>query len=656
MAIERMKKLTLIALNEDKERILNGLLWLSAVDVSPLSAEGRGDESKLLRRDGAVAEDEEIGGRIALLESAMKLMGMNYTAKKSMFAPRQRVVKGDFADSETGEKTESAAKRALEIQTELNEVRSSANRVGQRIRTLEPWATLPTPLNRKPSKHTSQIIGIIPAKVSADELTEIEDGDSVEHIPVWAEKINEVNSFGYVTVVYLDEFEEQLKKLLSEKDFSLAVFPEFTGTAEDNITKLKEEASHLEERRIVLEKELGSLSNENYDAVKKQIDILMNKRKLVSVRSSLLMTEKAFVLEGWYPEERESELTAFAEGFACYCEFAEPEEDEEPPVKLRNKTLIEPFEPITAMYSIPTYRGLDPTFAVAPFYFILFGMMLSDAGYGILMTVACALGLKLLHPRPGMSKILKMFMFCGISTVFWGAMFGTFFGDVVGVVSSTFFGGSTEFKPLWFNPVNDPLKMLIISYIIGYAHIMLGILLNGYMLIKRKQYLSALFDVGLWLLVLLGLPLLIAGGIVAKIGIGMAIAGAVGLVLTQGRHEKNIFKKISSGILSLYGITGYAADILSYSRILALGLSTGVIGSVFNKLGSLGGSGIFSAIIFIVIFLVGHTLNIALCSLGAYVHSSRLQFIEFFSKFYESGGRAFAALGIEEKYTDISLS
>ena len=171
-----------------------------------------------------------------------------------------------------------------------------------------------------------------------------------------------------------------------------------------------------------------------------------------------------------------------------------------------------------------------------------------------------------------------------------------------------------------------------------------------YMLIRDKQYFAAAFDVGSWIVLLLGIPVILVNPVLGGIIVG---AGALSLILTQGRDKKDIFGKIIGGVGSLYGITGYLSDVLSYSRILALGLSAGVIGSVFNKLGSLGGSNFFGVILFIVIFAVGHTLNIALSILGAYVHASRLQFIEFFSKFYESGGRKFDEFGVNAKYTEI---
>ena len=246
--------------------------------------------------------------------------------------------------------------------------------------------------------------------------------------------------------------------------------------------------------------------------------------------------------------------------------------------------------------------------------------------------------------------MVKMFAICGISTVVWGFLFGTFFGDAVGVIASTFFGSSLTLPPLWFDPVNDPITLLIVSFVVGFIHILVGLGLKMFMLIRDGHYFSAIFDVGCWVLLLIGIPVVLFS---VPVGIALIAVGAVGLILTQGRDKKGILGKIIGGVGSLYGITGYMSDILSYSRILALGLSAGVIGSVFNKLGSLGGANIIGVILFIVIFAVGHLLNLALSTLGAYVHASRLQFIEFFSKFYESGGRKFDEFGIQLKYTEL---
>ena len=192
-----------------------------------------------------------------------------------------------------------------------------------------------------------------------------------------------------------------------------------------------------------------------------------------------------------------------------------------------------------------------------------------------------------------------------------------------------------------------------------------GLGMKMYTLIRDKKYKEAIYDVVFWYL-------LVGGAIVfllstekfasmtglsfilpAAVGRGAAIAagiGAVGIVLTAGRSSSNPFKRLAKGLYELYNVTGYLSDILSYSRLLALGLATGVIANVFNKMGSMMGGGVLGAVLFTVIFVIGHTMNIGINLLGAYVHTNRLQFVEFFGKFYEGGGRKFSPFRAETRY------
>jgi V/A-type H+-transporting ATPase subunit I len=215
-------------------------------------------------------------------------------------------------------------------------------------------------------------------------------------------------------------------------------------------------------------------------------------------------------------------------------------------------------------------------------------------------------------------------------------------------------GKKFTIPPLWFNPLNDPMRLLIWSFIFGVVHLFAGMGLKGYMLIKKGKFWDALFDVGFWYLLLLGLGLLFAGGKIAEIGKYMAITGAILLVLTQGRSEKNIIKKIFSGVLSLYNTVGFMSDVFSYSRLLALGLATGVISSVINTIGTLMGFTLPGIILIVITFTIGHTFNIVINALGAYVHASRLQYVEFFGKFYEGGGKPYKPFKINTKYIRVN--
>lgn len=297
----------------------------------------------------------------------------------------------------------------------------------------------------------------------------------------------------------------------------------------------------------------------------------------------------------------------------------------------------------------------------------MFGLMLSDAAYGLIMIIGCTYCLKKIkNLEPGFRKMLKMFLYCGISTTFWGFMFGSFFGDAVNVIATTFFGRpDIRLAPIWFEPVSLPMKMLVFAFALGILHLFTGLGIKLYSCVKGGSVTDALYDAGFWymlvggaILYLLTMPMftdMLGLSFVVPAAVGnvcavLAVIGAVGIILTSGRESKNWFKRILKGLYGVYGVTSYLSDILSYSRLLALGLATSVISTVFNKMGSMLGGNIFGAIVFILVFLIGHSLNLAINALGAYVHTNRLQFVEFFGKFYEGGGRKFEPFAIHTKY------
>ena len=283
--------------------------------------------------------------------------------------------------------------------------------------------------------------------------------------------------------------------------------------------------------------------------------------------------------------------------------------------------------------------------------------MLSDAGYGLLMVIGTTIALKKFKLETSMKKTLTMFRNCGISTVFWGALFGSWFGDIVQVVSREFFGKEIGSIALWFEPLTDPVKLLLVSFGLGILHLFLGVAVAFKMTWDTGKKLDAVFDaLPIYLIVLgvapIGAEMFISvSPVLTKTGTYMLIAGVIMLVLTAGRTSKSVFGKFFGGLYALYNTaTGYLGDILSYSRLLALGLATGSIASVINLIGTMPENKVIKLILLVIVFVVGHVANLAINLLGAYVHTDRLQFVELFSKFYTGGGREFAPLAVNTKY------
>jgi len=269
--------------------------------------------------------------------------------------------------------------------------------------------------------------------------------------------------------------------------------------------------------------------------------------------------------------------------------------------------------------------------------------MLGDAGYGLIIVIGTLFAMKKFQLQGILGNLVKLMFFCGISTTIWGLLFGSVFGNF----SYAVFG--TEINAVIFDPMSDPMNFLIMSLVIGVIHLMAGMGIKAYMMIKKGDWLGAFSDVVTWYLVFIGVGLLFVG--LGHIGQWLIIAGVAGLLLTKGRHQKNIIKKFFSGLISLYGVVGFLSDILSYSRLLALGIATAVIAMVFNTLGTLAGvDNVLGIIMLIVVFIIGHAFNLAISALGAYVHTARLQYVEFFGKFYTGGGKAFKPLSFKNKY------
>ena len=417
-------------------------------------------------------------------------------------------------------------------------------------------------------------------------------------------------------------------------------------------------------------KEIEELSSYRND-IRFASDYFRIRAEKYGVISQLLQSRRVFCLEGYIPETGAQALASQLESrFDAAVEINDLKKKEKLPVLLKNNAFATPLEGITESYSLPGKKEIDPTFISACFYYILFGIMLSDAGYGLLLVLGTAFILWKFGRtmEAGMKKFMQMFLLCGISTTFWGIMFGSFFGDAVSVIGTTFLGKGEGFglKPVWFEPLSEPMRMLTFCFILALIHMFVGLGAKAYMLLKEGKVMDMIYDVVLWYVLLIAcVVFLLTVPTMADMlgvstlsatwqkpaGILMAVS-AVGIILTGGRESKNWFKRILKGLYSLYGISSWLSDILSYSRLLALGLATGVIATVFNSMGSMGGNSPGGVIMFIIVFLIGNVLNLAINALGAYVHTNRLTYVEFFGKFYEGGGTPFVPFDRETKFVE----
>lgn len=648
MAIVKMNKITLIGLEKHKEQIVEALMKLGVVEISAIKPKAPDEEwSRMVVHDGNEAAVSEVETGLVKVKSAVDYIAKYEGRKKGLFEPKRPVERKRYYEVvQNRQAVWNVVERIGKLDELLAALRAEENRLGSLIASLEPWKQLDIPVETASTKNAAIIMGTIPAAVDVEKLGQ-ELGETVPES--YLELVNSDRDQSYLFVAYYSRREEEVMGILKRSGFSRAAFKELTGTVGENLEKANRRIQSIEAERAEIEKDISAFSGE-----KENLEILHDhfvmKRDRKKVLNKLVKTDKTFMLEGWLPGEDSERVERELSGHHdCILDIRGPEKDEEHPILLKNHSLVQPFEIITELYSLPSSKGIDPNLFMAPFYFLFFGLMVSDAGYGLLMALATGFILKKYKPQGMAHKLIKLIFLGGISTFLWGVLFGGWFGDIVSAVTNRAY----TIPPLWFNPLDDPMRLLVWSFIFGAIHIFVGMGLKAHLLIKDGKPLDALFDIGSWYILLPGLVMIAAGGLVGTIGKYMALVGAATLVLTQGRSHKNILKRIMTGILSLYTITGFLSDILSYSRLLALGLATGVIASVINTMGTLFGLNIGGIIILAIVLVVGTVFNVLINSLGAYVHASRLQYVEFFGKFYEGGGKGFEPFKMNTKFINL---
>ncbi len=655
MAIVDMKKLSVVALKEEENDLVETLMGMGVAQIENIDPESMDEEiGSFLTKSSDAELISEYDAQLKLVKEAIDTLAPYVNVKKVMFAPRKNISKKIFdeiAENVTGEIE--FAQLVCDTRKRGGEIKAEQNRLQNEIDSLAHWRTLPFSLGYDGTKNTGVTLGILPVGQQSDGINEaFMEADIAAH----CEKVAEEGDGSYVYVLYHKSCEQEMMLILSKFGFG-ASSVSGADTPENMIAKLSGQIESLEKEKEASIVELRKMA-ENKLRLEALYDYISECIEKEKARAKLACTEYTVLLSGWATAEvADTVALELEKRFSCIAETAEPKEDEDYPILLKNPGIVKPVETVTEMYSLPAPHSMDPNRLMAPFFYLLFGMMVSDAGYGLVLVLATWFILKKFKPQGQSEKLIRLICYGGWATMFWGVIFGGYFGDTI-QVAYKMATGNTLTIPYLMNPSADPISVLVLSLIIGLIHLFAGMGANAYLLIKRGKVWDAVFDIGFWYLVLGGLGvfalgMMLPGTPVMDIGMWVAIAGVVGLICTQGRAKKNFFGKIIGGIGSLYDIVSYLSDLLSYSRLLALGLSTGVVASVVNTMGSMGGNTAVGWILFVAVFLIGHTFNLAINTLGAYVHSSRLQYVEFFGKFYESGGNAFRPFKRPRKYVEV---
>lgn len=662
MAILKMRKASILVRKRDRDAVLSLLQRMEALEIR---AEKSAPDDLFRRED--MSEQAERQKKNALLAlRALDILEAQAPEKKGAldgFAGRIPLTAGEYArrEEKCGE-TLGLCGEIVELEKRRAEAEAEIPKKEQQLIALQPWMLYDLPLNFEGTEKTALFPGALPNERTREELV----GELRELLPDLPFELNVVSASKEQTCVYAvcrRAEAEQLSAALRRIGFAKPPASDINPALQ--CAEVTEERDRLLKECRELQEELRAYAVHR-EAIRFAADSCSLRADRYRAAGELAQSGRVALISGFVPEIRAAGLERALDEAGAAVAFSDPAEEEEVPVALKNHFLAEPCEGVVEGYSMPSPSSFDPSFVVALFYYILYGIMLSDAAYGMLMALATGF---LLKKYPGMERSLRrnirLFFYCGLATIAAGFLFGSFFGDAVNVIASTFFHRpDIGLRALWMEPINAPMKMLAMCFAIAVIHLFCGLGCKCYICLKNKDYAGAVCDVLFWYLLVGGLIALLMTQKTAAEMFGLsafpavlaaparlcALAGAAGIVLTGGRENRGWGARIGAGLYSLYGVSSYLSDILSYSRLMALGLATGVIAQVFNKMGSMLGGSALGTLIFLLVFFVGHTMNILINALGAYVHTNRLTYVEFFGKFYEGGGRRFAPFAVNTKY------
>ena len=661
MSIVAMRKLRLIGVRSQQEKLLRDLMLLGCVQINAAEAPPENLREKL--KLGGTAQLAAKRQQQQKLQSALNVLDEYAKAKKGLLTPLPEIELSTVLDETSLPAKLERAEIILGLNEKINRLNVEENRILAAREALVPWAELALPLDRLSTETAYVNFGLFPA---AQKLYEVEAAlaEAAEEAKLFAISADKSNR--YCLVIASNGQMDAALQALRPYGWSNVNMGSYGGTAKENISAFDRQLLELEKEREGVTAELGSMGAERF-GLQLAVDTLTNLISGDEDAGKLLNTESSFTFSGWVPKPNEAELAEILNKYDCAWETEDPLPEEYPsvPVKLKNNKFTSPFNLVTEMYSLPVYGSIDPNPWIAPFFALFFGIMYGDMAYGLILLIAGLLLSFKAKPKGGMKNMAGLLIIGGTSTAIIGFFTSGFFGDLIPQIGKWFgkewmfpfhmgtlnIGNVSIEFPFDLIVGNNPLYLLIFAICLGVIHLAVGVGLGMYLKIKDGQWADALLNDLSWWVMFIGIGLMVLGfgKLVLYIGIAMMVIGV--FVTNKG------VKRITGLFGAVYnGATGYLGDFLSYSRLMALMLAGAVIASVFNQLGSLGnanGMTFAGTLLFIIVFFIGHALNFALNLIGCFVHTLRLQFLEFFGKWYRDGGKKFRPLAVQTKYVNV---
>lgn len=662
MAVSRMRKMQLLAHRSAKGDVIAALREGGVLHIAEPSLDmGSGSEDKS-RRD----RERDLQGRLAKLEYLRTYLRPHAPKRKksleAMFNPKLMFSKGELEGILEGFDIDSWYERVAGIEADIRSAEADIARKEGMAAELSHWVGLRMSVE---DVRDTRLSRVLPLTVEAGELPGLLD-ELVAEAP--ASDVIEVSRWGssvLVVAFHMREDDAIVAPVLKRHGARAADMSGASGTPDTAAASLLSAAdglrSHIEELEGAAREAAA-----DYGAILAVLDETSEQLAKASVEERFGSTRETFLVEGWIRSRDEEPLREKLAAVApeTHVVARDPEAGEQVPIDLRNNAAVNPFEFVTTLYGRPVYWEFDPTPLLAPFFILFFGLCVSDGGYGLILAGLTFVLMRKMQPGGG-RKLMSLLFMGGVATAVVGAVTGGWFGIEAGNLPTWLDGvrirlRSGELAGEFFNPLEHPMVMLDFVFLLGIAQIFTGLAVRMVADFKERRWADGILDQLVWILFLACLAPLGADFILGKdlpeelMSLARTGAMVMGLIVvaTGARKNRNPVMKVLGGVLKLYDVVGYFGDVLSYARLLALGLATGAIAMAINGVAEMaGGIPVVGIVAAILVLIGGHLFNLAVNCLGGFVHSARLQYLEYFSKFFQGGGREFVPFRADRKYS-----
>jgi V/A-type H+-transporting ATPase subunit I len=645
-----MAKFMIVSHRGEAGELLESLQQAGICQILNADSAAVSKEMKDLGRGGEKPRDiEETLARLTKAIAFLKPYSKQAGGLAAVLAPRAVVDGNTYEQVTTDEAILEVITECNETETAIEKLKTEIDNLNSRLEESKPWEGLDVVVDELGRlKQAKCWTGLVPTQ-RFEQLQK--DGSESGAV---IEQVGEAKGKYACIIVSHRGQAEEIGKLLRSAEFEQANFAGITGTVAEAITEISQK---LEKASDDLAKYRAKAESLAKHLLKLEIlyDHYSNLLKRQQTEQTAPATQQTVILEGWVKQKNFPNLEKIVGRFsASSLHKIEPAEGEEIPVEIENKSVIRPFEVITRLYGMPRYLEVDPTICLAPFFALFFGICIGDVGYGLIMLVLSIWAVKKMQ---GDKKLLLMLMICSIFAIIFGALTGGWFGDALQQFEFLAFLRPVKDRLMWFDPFAQPMVFFGLSLALGYTQIMAGLTIAFVSNLIRKNFVAAVCDQLTWLVMLNSIVLFAvgkAGVIPAPIG---RVAGFVALVPAAtiflfSNREGNWGSRLGMGFYNLFSSVFYIGDVLSYLRLMGLSMVGAGLAMAFNLMAKQAmGIPYGIGIVFMLVILIGgHGFNLALSVLGAFVHTLRLQYVEYFPKFFAGGGKAFEPLSKQYKY------